>query len=380
MALDDGVDRRVVEVGHERGPDDARTGVLALGGELVHRRVGHRADHVGERRRDRAERRHRGGAVVERARVDRHDDDGRHADGLRRHERRGRQAHHERDLGQLLGRRDRRVDEVAQHLRRQRQDEHAARDHVDRVEPVAEARGDAEVAAATADGPEQVGVRGLAHGDEPAVGGHEVHLDQAVDRQAVLAGQPADATAEGQAPEADRAGVAERRREAVLSGGRACTRRRSRRPGPSRFRRTGSMSIAAHRAQVDEQPVGRRVAGDAVAAALDRDLEAELTCGRHGARDVDRALRPHDHGRLAQEVGVVDAAGLVVARVARDEDATRDRRAQRTQVGARQRGLRGGDRRDGAGRRDGSGGGGGEVRHRGRLLGRSGGSVDLVDR
>ena len=144
--------------------------------------------------------------------------------------------------------------------------------------------------------------------------------------------------------------------------------------------RTGSMSIARIAPRSMSSRVGRRVAGDAVAAALDRDLEAELACGRHGARDVDRGLRPHDHGRLAQEVGVVDAAGLVVARVARDEDATRDRRAQRTQVGARQRGFRGGDRRGGAGRRDGSGGGGGEVRHRGRLLGRSGGSVDLVDR
>ena len=37
----------------------------------------------------------------------------------------------------------------------------------------------------------------------------------------------------------------------------------------------------AHRAQVDQHAaVGRRVAGDAVAAALDRDLEAELAGGR----------------------------------------------------------------------------------------------------
>ena len=69
---------------------------------------------------------------------------------------------------------------------------------------------------------------GLAGGDQPAVGGHDLDRDEGVDGQAVLAHEPADAAAEGQAGDPDAAGVAERGRETVrrdrrgvLAGGQA---------------------------------------------------------------------------------------------------------------------------------------------------------------
>ena len=63
---------------------------------------------------------------------------------------------------------------------------------VERPHAEAEPGGDAEVAAAAADRPEQVGV-GLGVGaDELAVGGHDVGREQVVDRQAVRADQEPD--------------------------------------------------------------------------------------------------------------------------------------------------------------------------------------------
>ena len=61
----------------------------------------------------------------------------------------------------------------------------------------------------------------LVDGQDPAVGGHDLGRDQVVDRQAVLAGEEADAAAGGQAADADAGRVTERDREAMLGGGRA---------------------------------------------------------------------------------------------------------------------------------------------------------------
>ena len=52
-----------------------------------------------------------------------------------------------------------------------------------------EAGDDAEIAAAAAQRPEQVGILGLAGGHEAAVGKHDVGLEEVVDGQPVFAGQ-----------------------------------------------------------------------------------------------------------------------------------------------------------------------------------------------
>ncbi len=68
----------------------------------------------------------------------------------------------------------------------------------ERVELELERRDDPEVAAAAAQTPEQVGVLLLARDHELAVGGDDVTRAQVVDREAELAHQVADATAERQ--------------------------------------------------------------------------------------------------------------------------------------------------------------------------------------
>ena len=77
-------------------------------------------------------------------------------------------------------------------------------------------------------------------------------------------------------PMPDRAGVAEAGRQAVLGGGRRVRRRRSARAGPGRPRLDVDVD-AVDVAQVEHDPaVDDAVAGAAVAAAADGELEAGL--------------------------------------------------------------------------------------------------------
>ena len=74
----------------------------------------------------------------------------------------------------------------------------------DRLELELERGDDAEVAAATAQPPEQLGVAVGARAHEPAVGGDDVGAHEVVAGQALLAHEPADAAAEGEARDAGR--------------------------------------------------------------------------------------------------------------------------------------------------------------------------------
>ena len=107
--------------------------------------------------------------------------------------------------------------------------------------------------------------------------------------------QPADPAAERQAADA---GVDER----AADDARWCAPRRARRRPPSRAppgdahdRRRRIDRDVAPIAQVDDQrAVGHRVARDAVAAAADRDRQAEVA-GRHDrCDDVVVVADPHD--------------------------------------------------------------------------------------
>ena len=153
---------------------------------------------------------------------------------LGRDERRGRSGHQDRDRREGLRRAGRDRAEAAQDLAGRRHEQRAAEDHPDRIEAELEAGHDAEVAAAAADGPEQVGVLLLARGDEPALGGDDLDRDERIDGQAVLAHQPADAATERQAGQADAAGVAERASRGRGRRPPPCTRPRSGPPGPTR--------------------------------------------------------------------------------------------------------------------------------------------------
>ena len=163
-------------------------------------------------------------------------------------------------------------------------------------------------------------MRILAGRDLAAIGRDDLDGDEGVDGQAVLADEPADPATEGQAGDADRSGVAERRREPVgrdgdrvLAGGQAGLR-----PGEPAL---GIDVETLHRAEVeDDAAVIRAVAGEAVPAAADRQLEAGLAGQDDGPGDIVRIGRANDQGRALVGVRVVDLAGFVVVGAAGQDD------------------------------------------------------------
>ena len=151
------------------------------------------------------------------------------------HERHRRAGHDVRDGRQLLRRRLGCRHEPGDRLGRRGQEQRAADDRRQRVEPEPEPGHDPEVAAAAADRPEQVGLVRLVDDEHVAVGRHELCGEEAVDRQPVLADEVADAAARRDPADADRPRVAETGREAALGGRDRCTPRPSGRcrPRPS---------------------------------------------------------------------------------------------------------------------------------------------------
>ena len=210
--------------------------------------------------------------------------------------------------------------------------ERRAGDHgVDLVEAELERGDDAEVAAAAAQRPEQVRVLVLARADPLAARQHDLRADEVVDRQAVLAGEVAEAAAEREP--ADAGG-----RDDPAGGGEPVLVRGAVDLAP------GAPAADAHgpRARVDVDPADRGEVdheavvdgaepGAVVPAAADRDGEVALPRVRQQAGDVVRPRGLGDERRPAVDHGVVDAARELVAGVATlDHDAAevRERRGR----------------------------------------------------
>ena len=163
-------------------------------------------------------------------------------------------------------RRLRPLDVAREHLRRPLPgpDHHPGDELVDRVERDLHRDDDAEAAAAAAQRPEQVGVLRPVGAHERAVGGDELDGEHALGREAVHAGQPADAAAERVADDADVRGRAVQRGEAVLGRPGTTTSSQSApasTPGPAVL---GVDLDAAHLAHVEqERPVERARATEA---------------------------------------------------------------------------------------------------------------------
>ena len=197
---------------------------------------------------------------------------------------------------------------------------------------------DAEVAAATAQPPEELGVAVGAGAHEAAVGGHDVGAHEVVAGQALLAHEPADAAAQGEArdaggrdeaaggrePEGLRLGVEVLPQQAGLGDDAAGA---------------GIDAGALHHREVDDDALGGREAGDRVRAAADGDLEALAAGELDGAHDVGGARAAHDErGVDVVEHRVPDLAGVVVALVAGSEHGAPDGLAQLGDLAAGQRG------------------------------------------
>ena len=180
------------------------------------------------------------------------------------------------------------------------QDQHAADDRADAVQAELQAGHDAEVAAAAADRPEQVGMVLGVGAHELAVCRHDVGGQQIVDREAVLADEEPDAAAQRDPADPDRARVAEARGEAVRARRGRVRARGQAGLGPrgaplARRSRSARMSVRS-----STMPPSRdAVAGRAVAAAAHGQLEPRLARERDDARDVRRVGDPGDHGGAA---------------------------------------------------------------------------------
>ena len=202
-----------------------------------------------------------------------------------------------------------------------------------RVQAESQLRGDAEVAAAAVQRPEELGVLVLGGAHGAAVDGEQLDREQVVAGQAELALDPARTTAQGEAGDA-------RRRDAPAGGGEAvglASRVEVAPGGTTLHGGRASRRIdrdGVHPAQVDRQAaVGEASAGDAVATAADRDLEAALEHESKGRRHVLGIPALGDRGRALGDHRVEDRTGLLVTAVAVGEDLTAEALAEAAQGG-----------------------------------------------
>ena len=177
------------------------------------------------------------------------------------------------DRRQLVGRRGDELAVEGEHLAgilegvKDRPGEH---DRSHRVKPVLERGHDAEVPAAAADPPEEVGVLIPARGEELALRRHQVDREEVVDRRAVLSHEPADAAAEGEARDAGVGDDPAHRRQAVKLRLAVELAPEHAGLGPGGARRRVDPD-PLHRRKVDhEAAVAERMTTDAVAAGAHR--------------------------------------------------------------------------------------------------------------
>ena len=175
----------------------------------------------------------------------------------------------------------------------------------------------AEVAAAAAQRPQQVGLRVGAGGHAPPVRQHDFGAEQVVRSEAARAAERAIATAQAQAGHADRTAVAHCRDQVVGAGGGGHVL------GPGAARDGGHERFRVHRnvphpGEVDDQPiVAQGAPRPVVAAAANRQCEAVAPGGAHGRLYVLGLPAERDYRRVAAHGAVPDAAARLVEFVTR---------------------------------------------------------------
>ena len=199
------------------------------------------------------------------------------------------------------------------------EDEAAEHGRPDRMQCHLHRRHHAEVAATTAQAPEELGVvvrTGLHH---RAVGGHHLGGEQVVAGQAVGPHEVADAAAEREAAEPGG-------RDQAAGGGQAMRLCGGVEPGPLRPAAGGGSTCrgihldGVHRRQVDDDAVvARRESGDAVRAAAHGDRQAFAGGEAHGAHHVGGPGGSHHHRRALVDRAVPDVASFLVRVVARPD-------------------------------------------------------------
>jgi hypothetical protein len=217
---------------------------------------------------------------------------------------------------QLVRRRLRGRDEPGDRLGGGPQDQQSAVRLGQLVKPVLEARGDAEVAAAAADRPEQVGMVLAVDRHALAIRGHDLGREQVVDGQPELADEVADPATERDPADPDGSRVAEPDDKPVLTDRLGHLRRGEAGLGPCR----PSLDIdleALHVREVEDDPALRHaVTGIAVPTASNRELEPGLAGEPHDVLDIVGIGHLDDHRRSAVDRARDDGPGAVVVVVA----------------------------------------------------------------
>jgi hypothetical protein len=187
------------------------------------------------------------------------------------------------------------------------------------VESVLERGRDSEVPAAAAQAPEELGFGPGIDAHPLSLGGHKVDRDEVVHGQAMLAHQVPQAAAQSEPANAGLAHDPGGRRQAEplrrpveLTQQRAAAR-------PHRACSRVDLD-RVHEREVDHQPVvAHGVPGDGVSAAAHRDGQIPFPRETDGLDDIVRARAPGDERRSPVDGAVPDAAGFVVAFLARSD-------------------------------------------------------------
>ena len=189
-----------------------------------------------------------------------------------------------------------------------------------RVQAELEARHDAEVAAAAAHRPVQVGILLRTRMAELAVRGHDVHGFHVVEREAEAPRDAPEATAEREAADPGVGYGAGRRHEAVRHRFviEVAQQAAAFDVGPTRGR------VNPHAAKPRQVDLYAAVAGglarEAVATALHGDEQLALARKSDCAPDIRGAGRLHDERRVLVELRMQDAARRVVALVSCEQE------------------------------------------------------------
>ena len=203
-------------------------------------------------------------------------------------------------------------------------------DRPHRMQAELELRHHSEVAAAAANGPEEIGVLVRTGPQDPAIGNDDLGGDQIVDGQPRLPAQPAHPSSEGQTTHAGMANEARWYGEPVRLGRRIEIRQQ----GPTLYPCRLGVRIdndPVQRAQVDDQAVvAHRVAREAVCSAAHCDLKSGYpSCVQRG-RNVLIGCTTNDDRRPPVDVGVPRLPRLVVARILVGDNRPVHRREKRS--------------------------------------------------
>src|SRR6478752_3290297 len=174
-----------------------------------------------------------------------------------------------------------------------------------------------EIAAAAAEGPEQIGIFGFAGAHELALSRHHIGRDQVIGGKPELAAEPSETAAQGESGDP---GCRVDPEGSGKSKGLCFFVKVS--EGSARFHPCSTGSgvdpDGTHLRKVDQQAAFTDgIAGDVVAAAANRQQEAMLAREPNRSNDVRGTPAADNRARAAVDHCIPDCARLIVARLAR---------------------------------------------------------------